>query len=151
MQKKEFVGLMRENLLLLDWLSGHISSNMNSTGYSKQHLRILILFSIIGKTTLKDFSKHSEVPTSNLCKMLKHLEEDGLILNERDKVDRRNVWYSLTPIGEKTAKDAIKQFENLIAEGFSKLDEKEEARLTDISRTLNEILKKVKNLHMQGE
>ena len=150
MPKQEFFDLMRENILLVDWLIDYMSNNISFAGYSKQHFRILVLFSMIGKTTLKNFSKHTEIPTSNLCTILKHLEGDGLILNERDKVDRRNVWYSLTSEGEKAAKKIIKQFEIFLAKEFSQIDEKEEARLTDASRTLNVMFKRIKNSYVQG-
>ena len=73
MLKKEFFDLMRENILLVDWLIGYTSNNINFEGYSKQYFRVLVLSSMIGKTTLKDFSKHTEIPTSNLCKIFKYL------------------------------------------------------------------------------
>ena len=74
-----------------------------------------------------------------------------MILNERDKIDRRNVWYSLTPEGEKDTNKVVKQFENILTKGFNQLNEKEGAHLVDASRTLNVALKKIKNSYVQSK
>jgi len=142
---KEFVGLIEDNMVILNWLNTRTKGNMHFKGYSGQHLRTVVRLYLGGKTLLKEFAKRSEMPASNLCTMLKHLEEDGLVLRQVDDSDRRNTWYSLTPAGTKLAKAVLEEFRQRIAELFSGLCKTDEVRLTSALRTMNELLNKVKN------
>lgn len=145
MRRKEFIVLIEDNLMVLDWLTSRINAGRDAVKYSRQHFRTLLRLHAGGRALLKDIAKHNDVSASNLCMTLRHLEEDGLVLRQVDEIDRRNTWYSLTPAGEKVAEEARAEFRSRISELFSVLDKRDEARLTDALRTMNELLNKMKD------
>ncbi|MCL2538172.1 MAG: MarR family transcriptional regulator [Alphaproteobacteria bacterium] len=147
MQHKEFVGLMESNFLMLDWLDRRLKSAPGDLGHSRTQIRLLARLHLHGRTLLKDIARSSEIPTSNLCILLKNLESDGLVLRQVDAEDRRNTWYSLTRAGEKVACEALESLRCRIAALFEPLGQKDEARLTSALRTMNEILHKIKTTH----
>ncbi|MCL2439634.1 MAG: MarR family transcriptional regulator [Alphaproteobacteria bacterium] len=151
MAGKEFIDLMQRNIFITGWLQSHMKVKGESASYSKQHLRTLMRISIIGRVRLKDLSKYDEVPTSNLCTMLKHLVHDGLIKSQRDKADHRNVWYSLSKKGETFSKKVIAELRSMIAEMFSPLNKTQEKRLSAALKTMNEIMGELKQSYINGE
>ena len=152
MAHKEFVGLLENSILLMGWLTLRIKNDDEaaSLGYSVSFLRILVRIFLAGKVSLKTLAKHIELSPSNLCAMLRQLEKDGMVSNQRDKVDRRVTWYSVTYKGEKIAKKAMEKFRNMIDEIFRDLSERDEVRLTKSLATLNAILSEIKNSYGEG-
>ena len=146
MQHKEFVILFENNMTALDWLVGRMKTDPGSgLGYPRQHLRTLMRLHMGGKALLKDIAKRDDVSPSNLCLILKHLEKDGLVLRQIDDADRRNTWYSLTPLGSKIARRGADEFRCRIAELFRGLGKSDEARLTSALRTMSQVLNKIKS------
>ena len=150
MAKKEFINLLEDSLQLMGWLAGRMRNHDLSGVRYKQYMRTLVRISFINKARLKDLAKYSDMSSSNLCTALKYMEQDGLILSQRDKLDRRNVWYSLKPAGERAVQDALKAFRENIAETFKGIDKKDEASLTEALRTMNEILHRTKDSYVEG-
>jgi DNA-binding MarR family transcriptional regulator len=132
-------------------LAARVKPSEGVLGRPTSHLRTLVRISLFGKISLKTLAKYSELPPSNLCTMLKQLERDGLVLDQRDNRDRRIVWYSLTPEGKKIAKKAMDIFRGAIAEMFVDLNKKDEVRLTGALKALNEILSEAKESNQQGD
>ncbi|MCL2017481.1 MAG: MarR family transcriptional regulator [Alphaproteobacteria bacterium] len=147
MQKKEFLTLIENHLRIVDWLSTRTRDDLEFMGYSKLYLRTLVRLHLYGKTMLKEFAKRNDMPSSNLCMMLKHLEKDGLVLRQIDDSDRRNTWYSLTPAGINLTRTVIDEFHRRIIELFSGLNKADETRLIIALRTVNELMNKIKNPH----
>lgn len=145
MEQKEFVDLIGDNILLMGWFGSRVKIGREKTGHLRQYTRILVWISLLGDVKLKDVARHCDMPVSNLCTMLKDMEQDGLVLSKRDAVDRRNVWYSLTTEGKSRARKEMKRLKAIISKMFGELDAKDETHLTDALRTLNAILGKIKD------
>jgi len=148
MQHKEYIVLFENSMLSLYNLAGRMRGDLSSDiGYPRQHLRTLVRLHLGGKALLKDIAKRDDIPTSNLCLILKRLEKDGLVLRQIDDADRRNTWYSLTPAGTKIARVAADEFRRRIAELFSGMNKTDEAKLTAALRTMGEVLGKIESSH----
>jgi len=145
--RKEFIDLMEENLAVMFWLSHRVQGSVNMLGYSRQQLRTLVHIYLGGRAMLKDLARSSVMSPSNLCPILKHLEQDGLVERETDETDRRNTWYSLTSAGSKIARLAMDEFGKRIDTMFSGMNKKDELQLTEALRTMNGILVAIKTKH----
>lgn len=96
-----------------------------------------------GRGRLKDIARREMVSAPNLCAAFRKLERDGLLVREIDENDRRNVWYAVTPKGEKVAVVAMENFQSHIEQLFSNLPDAEEVKLTSALRALKEVLQKM--------
>jgi DNA-binding MarR family transcriptional regulator len=143
--RKEFINLIEQNLLILDWLSGQLKNAPRFSGeYSHQQLKVLGRLFIGGRARLKDIAAREFIPVSNLCSIFRRLEQDGLIVREVDPDDRRNTWYSVSDAGAALATRALEGFRAHIAELFSGIGREEAAELTAALKKLNEALNKIK-------
>lgn len=144
MPRKEFIHLMEDNIITLDRLAGKMRIEpTHLSGYPRQLLRILMRVHMGGRGRLKDIARREMVSAPNLCAAFRKLERDGLLVREIDENDRRNVWYAVTPKGEKVAVTAMENFQSHIEQLFSNLPAAEEVKLTSALRTLKEVLQKM--------
>ncbi len=144
MPRKEFIHLMEDNIITLDRLAGKMRIEPTSlSGYPRQLLRILVRVHMGGRGRLKDIARREMVSAPNLCAAFRKLERDGLLVREIDENDRRNVWYAVTPKGEKVAVTAMENFQSHMEQLFSNLPAADEAKLTSALRTLKEVLQKM--------
>jgi len=145
--KKEFIKLMEENIAVSLWLHRRVQNNPNSFGYSNQQLRIVVHIYMLGRMMLKDIARNTDMSPSNLSPILKLLEEDGLVNREIDADDRRNTWYSMTSAGSKIARLALDELGERIDAVFSGMTKKDEIRLTEALRTINEVFETIKTTY----
>jgi DNA-binding MarR family transcriptional regulator len=145
--RKELIALIEDNIAISIWLDHRVQGGTNMFGYSRGQLRILVHIYTLGRMMLKDIARRSDISPSNLCTMLRHLEQDGLVDRKVDEADRRNTWYSLTSAGTKIARGAMDEFGKRIDELFSGLNKKQELQLTEAIRNINEILNSIKTKH----
>jgi DNA-binding MarR family transcriptional regulator len=152
--RKEFAILFQENMISMGRFigrmirGGHLGArdvDVKLGGYSRRYLRVLVLLKINDRVMLKDLAQVADMSRTNLCPALKVLEKDGLVRRETDRNDRRNAWYSLTGTGMRMANRALDELGSVVERVFEGLSAADEKRLTDATRTLNDILKKIKN------
>ena len=153
MPRKEFVNLIEQNIMILDWLAGRLEHRDAEHAVfvqeaTRQQLKILVRLYVGGKARLKDIAARELVPASNLCSAFRRMEQEGLVQREIDESDRRNTWYSVSPAGAQAAKEALDQFRESIAKLFSGISRQEEAELTEALRKLNESLTRIKENKM---
>lgn len=144
MARKEFVRLMEENIWTLDKIGDCVRlSRVESTGYPRQLMSILVRLHNGGRARLKDIARRERVSAPNLCAAFRRLEADGLVIRTIDEDDRRNTWYCVSERGAELATMAMDMFRVGIEHVFSGLSREDESRLTDALRTMRDILKKV--------
>ncbi|MBP3397990.1 MAG: MarR family transcriptional regulator [Alphaproteobacteria bacterium] len=144
MARKEFVRLMEENIWTLDRIADKLRlDRVDSTGYPRQLMSILVRLSNGGRARLKDIARREHVSAPNLCAAFRKLERDGLVIRDIDEGDRRNTWYSVSESGAQLASRAMDLFRCGIEKVFCDLSREDEARLTDALKTMSDILKKV--------
>jgi DNA-binding MarR family transcriptional regulator len=111
---------------------------------SEQKFRTLVELQLLRKSTLKDLSKHLCVSASSLCIMLNKLADETLVEREIDARDRRNTFYSLSPLGNNFIKleqeKKIGQLENKINE----LSDEKKLRVATCLKELEDILEEIK-------
>ena len=144
MARKEFVRLMEENIWMLDRIADKLRlERVDSTGYPRQMMSILVRLHNGGRARLKDIARREHVSAPNLCATFRKLEADGLVVRVVDENDRRNTWYGVSDAGAKLATVAMDMFRTGIERVFAELSREDEARLTDALRTMQNIIKKV--------
>ncbi len=144
MARKEFVRLMEENIWTLDKIADKLRlDRVDTTGYPRQLMSILVRLHNGGRARLKDIARREHVSAPNLCAAFRKLEADGLVLRTIDEDDRRNTWYCVSESGAELARVAMDLFRSGIERIFANVSREDEARLTDALRTMRNILKKV--------
>lgn len=144
MARKEFVRLMEENIWTLDKVADRLRlERVDSTGYPRQMMSILVRLHNGGRARLKDIARREHVSAPNLCAAFRKLEADGLVVRTIDENDRRNTWYCVSPAGAELAVVAMNMFRTGVERVFASLSREDEARLTDALRTMRDIIKKV--------
>ncbi len=144
MARKEFVHLMEENIWTLDKIADKLRLNrVDTTGYPRQMMSILVRLHNGGRARLKDIARREHVSAPNLCAAFRKLEADGLVIRSVDENDRRNTWYCVSDAGADMARIAMDLFRTGIEKVFANISRTDEARLTDALRTMHEILKNV--------
>ena len=144
MSSKEIVRLLEANIWTIDKLADKLRVRpAESTGYPRQQMAILVRLHQGGRARLKDIARREHVSAPNLCSVFRKLERDGLVLRVIDEEDRRNTWYSVTPLGAECATKAMNVFRTGIEKMFAGLSNEDMLRMTDSLRTINEVLKNV--------
>ncbi|MDR0449143.1 MAG: MarR family transcriptional regulator [Rickettsiales bacterium] len=143
MAHKKLAQLLLQNVASLSRLAGDIRGGAPVNMKSKQHFEVMVRLKLDGRTMLKDMAARSHMSAANISTTIKNLEADGLVRREQDKADRRNVWYSLTKSGEKSAEAAVEKFLGNITKFFARLPERDETRFVSALMDVNEILKKI--------
>lgn len=144
MARKEFVRLMEENIWTLDKIAEKLRlDRVDTTGYPRQLMSILVRLHNGGRARLKDIARREHVSAPNLCAAFRKLESDGLVVRTIDENDRRNTWYCVSDAGADLARVAMNLFRDGIERVFANVSRADEARLTDALRTMHDILKKV--------
>ncbi len=93
----------------------------------KQHILVELL-AHDGEMTQRDLQEASCITSASLSEVIAKLEAEGLVTRERSETDRRQLTVTLTPEGERKAREVIRtraEFERLAFECLSE-DEKDE-------------------------
>lgn len=144
MSRKEFVRLMEENIWTLDKIADKLRlDRVDTTGYPRQLMSILVRLHNGGRARLKDIARREHVSAPNLCAAFRKLERDGMVVRTIDEDDRRNTWYCVSERGSELAVVAMGLFRSGIERVFANVSREDEARLTDALRTMHDVLKKV--------
>ncbi len=144
MPRKEFVKLIEQNVWTLDRLADKIRlDRVETTGYPRQLMSILVRLHQGGRARLKDIARREHVSAPNLCAAFRKLERDGLVVRSIDEEDRRNTWYSVSDSGAEMAVLAMDLFRAGVEKVFSNITREDEARLTDAMRVMKDVLQKV--------
>ncbi|MBP3340339.1 MAG: MarR family transcriptional regulator [Alphaproteobacteria bacterium] len=144
MPRKEFVKLIEQNVWTLDRLADKLRlDRVETTGYPRQLMSILVRLHQGGRARLKDIARREHVSAPNLCAAFRKLERDGLVIRSIDEDDRRNTWYSVSDDGAAKAVLAMDLFRAGVEKVFAHISREDEVRLTDAMRVMKEILQKV--------
>lgn len=144
MPRKEFVKLIEQNVWTLDRLADKLRlDRVETTGYPRQLMSILVRLHQGGRARLKDIARREHVSAPNLCAAFRKLERDGLVIRSIDEDDRRNTWYSVSDDGAAKAVLAMDLFRAGVEKVFAHISREDEMRLTDAMRVMKEILQKV--------
>ena len=144
MPRKEFVKLIEQNVWTLDRLADKLRlDRVETTGYPRQLMSILVRLHQGGRARLKDIARREHVSAPNLCAAFRKLERDGLVIRSIDEDDRRNTWYSVSDDGAAKAVLAMDLFRAGVEKVFAQISREDEARLTDAMRVMKEIVQKV--------
>ena len=144
MARKEFVRLMEENIWTLDKIADKLRlDRVDTTGYPRQLMSILVRLHNGGRARLKDIARREHVSAPNLCAAFRKLESDGVVIRTIDEDERRNTWYCVSESGAELARVAMDLFRGGIERIFANVSREDEVRLTQALRTMHEVLKKV--------
>lgn len=144
MAHKEFIKLMKENVMIVDHLANRLKCDFSKiSNYSQKHIALLLRLHLGGRAMLKDIAQREMVSAPNLCAIFRILERDGLVAHSVDENDRRNTWYELTPAGTQLALNAFDALGNAIDELTSSLSHEDEVELSRCMKTMNSILSKL--------
>lgn len=144
MARKEFVQLMKENVIIVDRLANRLKCDFSKISeYSAKHISILVRLYLGGRALLKDIAQREFVSVPNLCATFRNLEHDNLVLRTVDENDRRNTWYEITEAGAELAKKALTTLGDAVEELYRGLSRDDEDELVRCMKTMNNILKKL--------
>lgn len=144
MARKEFVKLMEQNIWTLDKIADKLRlDRVDTTGYPRQQMSILVRLHNGGRAKLKDIARREHVSAPNLCAAFRKLEKDGLVIRTADEDDRRNTWYCVSESGAELAIRAMELFRTGVEKVFANISREDEMRLTQALRTMQDVLKKV--------
>ena len=148
MTHAEVTKLMAENMRIIGRMSNRLQPllDQNSKG-SRQQMSILVRLYLTGKTKLKDFANHEFISTANLCGVFRKLEADRLVMRSIDEQDHRNMWYEVTKSGKALAEKLIDKLMRGLESLCKVLPTKEEDKLAETVKTINDILKKMEALN----
>lgn len=144
MARKEFVKLMEQNIWTLDKIADKLRlDRVDTTGYPRQQMSILVRLHNGGRAKLKDIARREHVSAPNLCAAFRKLEKEGLVIRTADEDDRRNTWYCVSESGAELAMRAMELFRTGVEKVFANISREDEMRLTQALRTMQDVLKNV--------
>jgi len=148
MTHEEVTHLVAENMQILARFSRRLQSVFeNGSKKSRQQMSFLMRLYLVGKIKLKDFANREAISTAGLCGILRKLEQAKLVVRSDDPNDHRDVWYEVSKSGKNLAEKLIDKRVTALSELCKVLPEKDEDKLAESMRTVNEILKKMEALN----
>jgi DNA-binding MarR family transcriptional regulator len=148
MTHEEVTHLVSENMQILARFSRRLQSVFeNGSKKSRQQMSFLMRLYLVGKIKLKDFANREAISTAGLCGILRKLEQAKLVVRSDDPNDHRDVWYEVSKSGKNLAEKLIDKRVTALSELCKVLPEKDEDKLAESMRTVNEILKKMEALN----
>jgi len=97
---------------------------------------VLATIGYSGRLPFGEIGVKMMVTVSNLTGIVDRLEQKGMVVRERDKVDRRVIYVKLTDKGSRIYNVAVSTFEKSVADVFSSLDKSEQKELSSLLRNL---------------
>lgn len=107
----------------------HCSHLLHAGGKSNGQRRLLIQLLERGPLTQRELIDLTGRRSATLSEQLENMDKAGYIIRSRNEQDRRNVDISLTPLGQKAAKEALLQRTQRAHMMFSTLNEEEKEQL----------------------
>jgi DNA-binding MarR family transcriptional regulator len=151
MLRREFVNLIEQNMLIMDWLGDKMKHPGDTAGFrgcSRTQLKLLVRLNIGGRARLKDIARREGIPIANLCAAFRKLESDGLVAREIDDDDRRNTWYSVSNDGAGIANSAMEVMRGRVSDFFAMIGREDGEKLVGALRQINKILNGIKSRHI---
>jgi homoprotocatechuate degradation regulator HpaR len=109
-----------------------IREMLADTGISEQQWRILRVLSEHGRLDATTISEHACLLLSSLTRILRGMDQKGLIRRFSDQDDLRRQWVEITQEGQKILDDCHATADAIIAEFKSRLGEDRYTQLLDI-------------------
>lgn len=103
---------------------------------SVEHPLMLLLISREQPILQKDIAKLLRVKPATVSVHLKHLEQEGWIMRQEGKEDKRQSFVSLTPRGEQMLQDGFAMLQKLSCDVTEPLSEEEVIQLESLVRKM---------------
>lgn len=150
MKLRSIIFLLAENIRITKRIEDKLAPNIfKGEKYTKQQLSILLRLYMSKKIKLKEFSSSEFISTANLCSVFKKLEQDGLVIRNTDKDDRRDVWYEVSKRGkflsQKILTKCLKSLETI----YHDISNTDELEINKALKTVNTFLKKAEKVHVK--
>ena len=109
--------------------------------YLTNDYKMMVLLKKLGRTQLKDIADFvGSKPLA--CTQLGNLERKKMVLREVDPKNKRNVYYLISPSGEKYVGQMMKEIRVSLGKIFSNLSAKDMSDFAAALKTLNAIMAK---------
>lgn len=108
----------------------------DSTGGKSAQKIVLMKLHRYGNMSQKDLQNHMKIKSSSLSEIIKRMENNGILVKERDKDDQRVVLLSLTEKGKKIAYSNHKHMDLTCMQLLECLDEYQRDELYDLLNIL---------------
>lgn len=92
-------------------------------------LFVLQILAERGETSTGDIVKATQLSNATITSLVDKIVEKGMVTRRRCDEDRRRVWLTLQPAGQKALEDAPDTIQALFQTGFAELAEWEQAML----------------------
>lgn len=110
-------------------------------GFNQQQFSIFFEIAKVGKVKQKDMVNRLLLEKAHVSKVVKKLQQMGLITVTALDNDKRSAWLSLTPIGEQTLNKCMEIFERWNKEWLGAIDEKRLVSILDNLTQLQAVFK----------
>ena len=134
---------IKESLRKANCLTAIISREVHYPGYTFHELNVLGAIVRHPGMIARDICGYNVMDPGYLSKILKKMEQNGLILRIVDKRPPFEKTLSVTPLGEKVYSEAELLVDHSIAERLAALDESERAAFSDCITKLLHYLQKI--------
>jgi DNA-binding MarR family transcriptional regulator len=104
------------------WVNQHIEGDWGVRGPG---LHFIGLISRVGQMTMSEAAEALQLTPSGVTRIVKQLEQEGLVSRTENSDDRRQSYVTLTPSAKKKAKTLLPMHDALIASATSSLTDDE--------------------------
>lgn len=110
---------------------------------TEQQFRTLVNLKRNDRISLKELGKTMMISSPSLCIMLNKLHEQGLVVRESGRNDRRNAYFRLSECGERLLGDEMKRRTQYVAARMEMLDAEDRDRLVECLDAVEVIMEKL--------
>ncbi len=111
--------------------------------FNKTHIRALFLLSNKGKMISSQLGKLIGLERGSVTTLVKHLIQEGYVIKEQCKVDKRKQYLAITYKGKKMVEEIDKLYIKEVKNAFKELSEIELDGFIDSLDNLTKIIKKL--------
>ncbi len=93
-----------------------------------------------GGICVSDIAKGQKISTSAISRMLRQLEEKGLIIRTVDKTDRRNTYVTLTDLGNEKRLSAASYLNKFVEKIIIRMGDQKISQLIELINEMSDIM-----------
>jgi DNA-binding MarR family transcriptional regulator len=109
-----------------------VYSEINFDRITKIQFRYLKAIKRLGKTTLTELSENFNISKPSMNEVITKFEQSGLIVKEKNDLDKRITYITLSEIGDTLATTNVLESQRAVAKMLEKLNDKEIAMITQL-------------------
>ena len=114
-----------------------------SGAHTPGEYRLMLILKKLGRAKLKDIAVFADEAKPAVCTRLGALERKKYVGRINDMTDRRNVYYYVTPRGEKYVEKISASIKESVHRILKPLDGKDTKCLIEAYKKINDVLRKV--------